>query len=614
VDGFLINSGALVFLSLSGVILLFYMLRLKRRRMEVSSTLLFSQALEEFQANAPFQWLRKNLLLLLQLIVLILIVLALTRPFFIARAQTGGRTVLLIDVSYSMLASDGGKTRLQRAIEKARSFVNSLSVGDQEMIVTLSDRPKVLCGFTPDKMELNRNISLLRDETGGAANFGEAVKLLQPIVKSGARVIVLSDGGFEGVEDSSLPEGVILEFIAIGKRISNAGITTLALSRVPGGDDFELFVSVKSTFEENIRRTIILKAGDLIIDQRTIDLPAEGSSEIVISPLPCIDVPLSLSFAEKDDFPVDDECSVVIPAEQVIPVTLVSEPDILLESALLSDSSLDVVRISPKALDSAYMLERPGVFIFNKTVPLGGVAVPMLVIAPPAPVGGVTPGEFVAGPRIVDWDKNHPLLSFISVPDISFARAYSARLAPGMQVVLDGTEGPLIVSGEESNMRYAVTLFDVAESDFPLRAAFPIFLHNTAVWLSRTASGFDPYNAAVGRPWKFKVERDVVSATLTSPSGKTRILQARGGYVSGIDLNEIGLWSLEAGDQVAKIAVNLLDSDESKLAVSESFKLGSKKIVSQSKARISREIYPWLIVLALLVMLGEWYLYHKRNL
>src|SRR3990172_11181606 len=81
VESYFVNAPALWFLALSGVILALYLLRLKRRRMTVSSTLLFEKAVEEFQANAPLQWLKKNLLLLLQLIVLALLVLALSRPF-----------------------------------------------------------------------------------------------------------------------------------------------------------------------------------------------------------------------------------------------------------------------------------------------------------------------------------------------------------------------------------------------------------------------------------------------------------------------------------------------------------------------------------------------------
>ncbi|MBL8165950.1 MAG: BatA domain-containing protein, partial [Anaerolineae bacterium] len=62
-------------------IILLYMLRLRRREVVVSSTFLWQQIVRDNEANTPWQRLRRNLLLLLQLIILALLVLALARPF-----------------------------------------------------------------------------------------------------------------------------------------------------------------------------------------------------------------------------------------------------------------------------------------------------------------------------------------------------------------------------------------------------------------------------------------------------------------------------------------------------------------------------------------------------
>ena len=71
-----------------------YFLKLRRAVRMVPSTLLWKKAIEDLRVNAPFQRLRKSLLLLLQLLVLALAALALGKPMFQA-AQTHEGTLIL---------------------------------------------------------------------------------------------------------------------------------------------------------------------------------------------------------------------------------------------------------------------------------------------------------------------------------------------------------------------------------------------------------------------------------------------------------------------------------------------------------------------------------------
>src|SRR5436189_793341 len=102
-------------------LLVLYFLKLRRREMEVSSTLLWRKAIQDLQVNAPFQKLRRNLLLLLQMMLLLLLTLALARPVANYYKGAGKTSVILIDRSASMSARDikGGKTRLDEAKRRA---------------------------------------------------------------------------------------------------------------------------------------------------------------------------------------------------------------------------------------------------------------------------------------------------------------------------------------------------------------------------------------------------------------------------------------------------------------------------------------------------------------
>src|SRR5512146_1689716 len=83
------------------LLLVLYFLKLRRREVPVSSTLLWKRAVQDLQVNAPFQRLRRNLLLFLQMLILLALLLALARPVMNYSPGAGKLAVILIDRSAS---------------------------------------------------------------------------------------------------------------------------------------------------------------------------------------------------------------------------------------------------------------------------------------------------------------------------------------------------------------------------------------------------------------------------------------------------------------------------------------------------------------------------------
>src|SRR5215210_564893 len=117
---------AMGLLALAIPIVIFYMLRLRREELAVSSSLLWRRALLDRTANSPWQRLRRNLLLLLQLLLLILLVLSLARPFLLAGAAATGNMVVVLDASASMQTRDetGGRSRFERARAEVSALID----------------------------------------------------------------------------------------------------------------------------------------------------------------------------------------------------------------------------------------------------------------------------------------------------------------------------------------------------------------------------------------------------------------------------------------------------------------------------------------------------------
>ncbi len=169
-------------------LVILYFLKLKRRDLEVSTTLLWKKAIEDLQANAPFQRLRRNILLFLQLLALAAALFALAQPEIKSKAAPGGRHVILIDASASMQATDGdpkqtGVTRLEAAKKEALELVDSLvepglwgSEGDQAMVITFDNAAHPIQNFTTSKAALKTAIESIQP-VDSSTSVREAIKL-----------------------------------------------------------------------------------------------------------------------------------------------------------------------------------------------------------------------------------------------------------------------------------------------------------------------------------------------------------------------------------------------------------------------------------------------------
>ena len=138
------------------VVIVFYLLKRKRVVKLVSSTLLWQKFLAETQASAPFQRLRHNWLLILQLLLLALVIFALARPFVAGQARSSRLRVLILDTSASMQATDERPSRFEKARAEALQWVEGLPDGDQMVVLQVAAQTEVKQSATGDKQALRR--------------------------------------------------------------------------------------------------------------------------------------------------------------------------------------------------------------------------------------------------------------------------------------------------------------------------------------------------------------------------------------------------------------------------------------------------------------------------
>ncbi len=187
-------------------IILLYMLRLRRREVRVSSSMLWQRLMQDREANAPWQKLRRNLLLILQLLILAALVFALARPYIPVPSVASGSVALLLDASASMNATDlpGGQTRFEAAQERARALVGDLGAGEVMTVIAVGDTPQVLTPPTADRATLREAINRARP-TAALADWSAALTLAGASIagREEATIVIISDGGLP----ADLPPG-----------------------------------------------------------------------------------------------------------------------------------------------------------------------------------------------------------------------------------------------------------------------------------------------------------------------------------------------------------------------------------------------------------------------
>lgn len=171
-------------------LIILYFLKLRRRNVQVSTTLLWKKAIQDLQANAPFQKLRRNILLILQLIVLAGILLAIGQPQIRGQNIAGQKHVILIDRSGSMSSLDeddgrgGQHSRLAAAKKRATGLIDSLRDGgvfdkdsaDEAMVIAFDSTAEVRQQFTSDKNVLKAAVEAI-EQTDAPTRIEEAMRL-----------------------------------------------------------------------------------------------------------------------------------------------------------------------------------------------------------------------------------------------------------------------------------------------------------------------------------------------------------------------------------------------------------------------------------------------------
>lgn len=195
-------------------ILLLYVLKVRLRRIPVSTNLFWKQMFDEKPPRAWWRKLRHLVSLLAQLLILALLVFAVADPFFSWQSNNARRIVLVMDSSASMQAADVKPSRFEAAKQAALKVLDGVRESDSVAIVSASNRPEVVLGMGGHVPTLKAAIHDLQP-SDGVASLDQAIGLAKQLIGDHphGQVIVMTDGCADRVDKSlkveqldSLPE------------------------------------------------------------------------------------------------------------------------------------------------------------------------------------------------------------------------------------------------------------------------------------------------------------------------------------------------------------------------------------------------------------------------
>lgn len=325
---------------------------LNRRRFRIVPWAAMDFLREALQRNRKILTLRDLLLLLLRTLAVLLVGLALARPFFSSSQQADDSSkplhaVLVVDNSLSMGYESLEGTLLDRAKERARQFIDQLPADSRVTIIPLCGSR---WGYSPDAAPKESALQTLAkiELVDRSASFLRAVNEAQKACESGPalghRIVVFSDQQISNWRDLTRPDQFqgMPPIQVVDISATEPQNTWISAFRVQDG---VADVETPTTFLVEIRYDGSVPRPDvevqLIVDDQqvrttTVTLePGQGAREIsfehwfnAYQPEPgkslAVAVKVSLT---PDNLPADDERCLVVPVVAALPVVFVDQFD-----------------------------------------------------------------------------------------------------------------------------------------------------------------------------------------------------------------------------------------------------------------------------------------------
>ena len=430
----------------------------------------------------------------------------------------------------------------------------------------------------------------------------------------------------------------------------------------------KLDVFVDGVLTHPLQKTFEVKAREYVAPKEDEEEKDEPGQEGVQFPLPAIDpghsVELHASLDKTgDEFPLDDQAWLVVSTTRKAKILIVGTPNPVLDAFFDQEGTKKFAtaeRMKPADLktDEYRKKARSGDFdlvMFDRCAPEEEADMPqsntVFIDRPPPPWQR---GKVVLkNPLMMPSKQQHPLLKFLTtIWDVRTDEAFAfdvqknlnpkaaeelklpdgdplKRMLPSVtRIVETSNQAPLVFTltrGPHTDLVMAFALMgDGGElvSDWPLQTSFPLFFRNMLYILGNVDDAKRSVSVSPGEPVVLRPEAGFSFIEITTPAKQTvQIKRKDRNEIVYADTEQLGIYRYQIGmtadakelDSLQRgFAVNLLDPNESNIEPRETIHIGGEPVKTGAEMSQPREIWKWILLIVVLLLMLEWLVYHRR--
>ena len=473
-----------------------YLFRKKARRVPVSTLLFFRSLSREHQESAWLRKVKKWLSLALTLFVVMLAVLALSRPVGQGDADSPGAVIVVVDRSASMDAQDGaGQTRVEEAQKVMAQRLRQLPEQVVISLVAYDAKAQVVLSRNRNRRECLRLLAEIQPQPM-EEHADEAVTVVRRLaaLEKETQVWHVGDTAWSDTE------GLNYEFINVAlPEVVNVGITSFQIRQAPlSHDRYEGFLKVSAATANPavVTTTMEITVAGRLAQLRELELkPGEASA--LMLPLEGIRgqrVEIRLK-TPGDQLGWDDAVAAPLPKARPLVVAWVAEkPDPFTELALTSMIEAGRIEMLRGTPSSWPMKDQPDVYVFEHWLPeTWPTERPVIALNPVKSAGPIKlkplPGLGLPHDSVRSVMPDHPVLYRVSPTRLAVTQTSLLNLETSFEPLWMAGAEPVLAAGEVNGQRVVVSAFSPSRSEqLALLPAFPLMLGNALYWAAEERS------------------------------------------------------------------------------------------------------------------------------